>query len=381
MDLRACPAMQCASGSGAATPGHRFQKTVQPLFILVLARHACNPASMAEKKRFAERWLAIALILLAVTGVASFSYGVFLADNSNQREAADAAHYYQRNADKQIASHCPRITGAVRTECVNQTRDAARDKQREEYALGAQKLSAHWTRLMGIAAFVGVLLSAVGIYLIFKTFEETREQSDGFNRSVEHAARSAKAMEAVAKSMARTAKMITETVKINKQISDVQKRVFSMQNRAYITVKVGSAHFQDQQDEIYFAAWPKMFNIGSIPACNVRAAVKVGILPVPLPPDFVLEVPDFADTKGNMIPQNDDRRMFGLMREYIPDDDVAQVMSGSGRAFYAWGRVLYDDEFGQGRTTDFCFSHYWLPREGGGFNIEGFYIAGRNTAI
>lgn len=372
--------MRCASRQWRLDPLPCFQKAVQPLFLLVLVRHGCNPASMAERKRFAERWLAISFVLLAVTGVASFSYHVFLADNSNQREAAGAVHHYQRDADRQIAGHCPRTPGPVRTECVNQRREAAREKQREEYSLGAQKVAAYWTRLMGIAALVGVLLSAVGIYLIFKTFEETRQQSGDFNRSVEHAARSAQAMEAVAKSMARTAKMMAETVKINKQISDVQARVFAMRNRAYITVKVGNAHFQEQKNEIYFAAWPKMFNIGSIPACNVRAAIKVGILPAPLPPDFVLEIPDFADTKGNTIPQNDDRRLFGLMREFIPDGDVAQVMSGSGRAFYAWGRIIYDDEFGQGRTTDFCFSHYWLPKEGGGFSVEGFYIAGRNTA-
>jgi len=58
--------------------------------------------------------------------------------------------------------------------CIAEAEDGYRDNQRDEQDLIAQQTTAIWTFLMGCAAIVGMMLSAVGVYLVYTTFQATQ---------------------------------------------------------------------------------------------------------------------------------------------------------------------------------------------------------------
>ncbi len=90
------------------------------------------------------------------------------------REAEDQAAENARHADYDIRYRCVPLPPLHERNCVIDTRREQRDYQRHEQELYAQKTSAFWTFLIGSAAVVGMLLSAVGVFLVFFTFGETR---------------------------------------------------------------------------------------------------------------------------------------------------------------------------------------------------------------
>jgi hypothetical protein len=92
-----------------------------------------------------------------------------------EREATDRSYDYARDAERQIAVHCRASIAADRANCVNKAVQTAREYQREEQDLAAQKVSAWWTKIMGAAAVAGVILSAFGVFLVWRTFRAARE--------------------------------------------------------------------------------------------------------------------------------------------------------------------------------------------------------------
>jgi hypothetical protein len=89
-----------------------------------------------------------------------------------EQYAAYRSDIHRQNAEYHIERVCP--TAPSKIDCINQTRQAKRENQREEQDLAAQKITAWWTQVMGIAAMIGMALSAVGVYLVWTTFAETR---------------------------------------------------------------------------------------------------------------------------------------------------------------------------------------------------------------
>lgn len=61
---------------------------------------------------------------------------------------------------------------------------AARAEQREEYDLYSQRTMASWTAIMGIMAITGAALSAIGIYLVWRTWDATREAAESSRKTL-----------------------------------------------------------------------------------------------------------------------------------------------------------------------------------------------------
>lgn len=81
------------------------------------------------------------------------------------------------NAEKPAEnSEAARIRSAFEAQYRQQ--EAADNHRRAEADLEAQQTMAKWTRLMGIAAVLGVGLSIVGVYLIWRTWHATRGAAD-----------------------------------------------------------------------------------------------------------------------------------------------------------------------------------------------------------
>lgn len=73
--------------------------------------------------------------------------------------------------------------------------DLKSNNNRRDYAdLVAQQRSALWTGIMGLAALIGMALSAVGVWLIWTTFRETRRTAQIAQAALEHERSNAKAV-------------------------------------------------------------------------------------------------------------------------------------------------------------------------------------------
>ena len=120
--------------------------------------------------------------------IASFSFAaifaiVFLSlahgwQRDADYEASSAAKNYARNANDQIRAECGLSPTSRPNKCANEANDAARKNQREEYDLAAQRSMAIWTAVMGWMAVIGIGLSGVGVYLIWRTWKESARAAD-----------------------------------------------------------------------------------------------------------------------------------------------------------------------------------------------------------
>lgn len=112
--------------------------------------------------------LAAVFLMLLVAGLVS--HGRHDHGHGNARNGATT---YEAQAAKP-----EKCTGAAFYEppCAPDREDAAERRQwAEDQDLKAQRQMAKWTLIMGITAVVGVILSAIGIALIYGTLEATQE--------------------------------------------------------------------------------------------------------------------------------------------------------------------------------------------------------------
>lgn len=124
-----------------------------------------------------KRWLLpAACFAVALIGFGSVQNWIFYS------EASSRSQIEYQEAREQIAADCrlPASSNACSTEIM----DEAREDQRAEFDLYSQKAMALWTAIMGTMAVIGASLSAVGIYLIWRTWDATREAADNSRRTL-----------------------------------------------------------------------------------------------------------------------------------------------------------------------------------------------------
>jgi hypothetical protein len=68
---------------------------------------------------------------------------------------------------------------------VYESRDKEREYRYNQNDLAAQRKSALWAHIMGLAAVVGMALSALGVWLVKTTFDEARKSNDIARESME----------------------------------------------------------------------------------------------------------------------------------------------------------------------------------------------------
>jgi hypothetical protein len=116
----------------------------------------------------------IALALLAALGGAGLLYKATKLQTGYESGATKEAKYYADAAHIKIERRCVPLAAPEEAKCRSEEREAAREGQRREYDLEAQRVTANWTRYMAYAAIVGMVVGIFGIGLIFVTFRETR---------------------------------------------------------------------------------------------------------------------------------------------------------------------------------------------------------------
>lgn len=119
----------------------------------------------------------IGLALAAAAVLSGLFYQIRYAQQANYGAAE-----YARNAAYESYKPCRVSPIAKLEQCLANAKreyDLKSNDNRRDYAdLVAQQRSALWTGIMGIAALIGMALSAVGVWLIWTTFRETRRTAE-----------------------------------------------------------------------------------------------------------------------------------------------------------------------------------------------------------
>lgn len=131
-----------------------------------------------RRKRPSTKLIGRALGLFALTTVViGIGYGLDW-QGSYDQEAQQKSADYAKHAANKVKQSCLRVIPAEEARCIKDAvaeyRLETRDKQREYEDLAAQRTSALWTGIMGVAALIGIALSAIGVALVYTTFAETR---------------------------------------------------------------------------------------------------------------------------------------------------------------------------------------------------------------
>jgi hypothetical protein len=214
--------------------------------------------------------------------------------------------------------------------------------------------------LTGILAFIGFLQTLVFGYQAYKlrqTVESSGEQAEAMERHIGEAARSATAMEKIA-----------TTIQTGNQAV----------MRAYLSVVVGTGIYQERrvgQGDLKFEGKPNLVNTGNTPARKVRIRSNAAVLPLPPPENFDYPLPaEPTETASSSVGAHQTYILSCLVKDFVPDSEVAAIKEGAGKSLYIWGLVTYEDIFGETHKTKFGQWLTWLP-DG---KVLGYYIPGQN---
>jgi hypothetical protein len=112
------------------------------------------------------------IVLMAAIWAVSWGYS----KQAEYYRNADANHAeYTRNTYAPIANSCIILALEAQSDCLSKASNERRQHRRDEQDLASQKTSAIWASLTGSAAFIGMVLSAFGVFLVWRTFSATRE--------------------------------------------------------------------------------------------------------------------------------------------------------------------------------------------------------------
>lgn len=292
------------------------------------------------------RLLIVALAGLITIG-GSVGYGL-LQQTRYEQEAEHRRADYARNTADQIRQSCAPITPPQQAKCLaNGGKEYAlktRDNQREYDDLVAQKTSALWTGIMGIAALLGMLLSAVGVLLVWTTFQETkrtnliamRENARSTRRAIAGADETARALLIAERNADAAARQV-----------EVAQDTARRELRAYVSIHA-EGEGTIQAGEKIKIPW-RLTNTGATPAKDLRFASAVFVRP----PGYVYEVDDFIDDEvlpALALAPRGKHLVYSDSDFELPQETWDSIKKGRA-IIHISGVVFYQDVFGESRET------------------------------
>jgi hypothetical protein len=123
----------------------------------------------------ATKIVVIIVLVVAVFAIGwGWNYGL-VQERSYEQEAGEAHAAQTKNGCLQMVRG-PLVKKADGEPCApNEKAQQENDNRRDYVGLVAQRSSALWAKIMGIAALIGMGLSLVGVALVWTTFRETRK--------------------------------------------------------------------------------------------------------------------------------------------------------------------------------------------------------------
>jgi hypothetical protein len=128
-------------------------------------------------KRYSIILIGIVLAALLIIGAAYVIKWGLERQIEYERYADEHRKEYTNNTYSPERQRCFRLAAGLQHDCVTKARNEATAYNREQQDLVAQRVTALWTKLMGGAAIVGMVLSAFGVFLVWTTFNATRQSN------------------------------------------------------------------------------------------------------------------------------------------------------------------------------------------------------------
>lgn len=219
--------------------------------------------------------------ILATLGVAVFAafFWFLVIDlravhSGIEERAAYNANKYTANANDKIGRSCVKLAPVEQLKCTEEAEQAARENQREEYDLAAQQTTSWWTQVMGVAALIGMALSAIGVALVWRTFREQKRTNDLAHADAERSRIDARES---AKSAAEAIRIAQDNAESTKAQVAVAQGTAKDQLRAYVGIESLAVGRTPGVGMDHFIVMLK--NSGATPASGVSVIPFVGIGP------------------------------------------------------------------------------------------------------
>lgn len=180
-------------------------------------------------------------------------------------------------------------------------------------------------------------------------------QGEDMKASIAEAARSATAMRDVAIAVGANAKAAETSVALFKDAN-------ARQMRAYLIVSLGGVIKQDPATNYRFEVRMNLQNVGNTPAYKVAHVTRADVLPFPIPTDFQFPTLSEATVSASVGPHQG-FSVTGIASRIYPDDDVAEIATGTKKRLYVYGTIRYEDVFGASHQTNFSHAILWLKND------------------
>lgn len=241
------------------------------------------------------------------------------------------------------ATTCAKLPRSEQLGCVRQLAEKARESQRAEQELGAQKVTAWWTLVMGVSSLVAMIVSTVGVYLVYRTFAEQRAAT-AIARS-EAAAASAEAAKALAIA-ARNADAAERQVLISETNSKKSLRPYLAMKNGKLEIDLAAGTVVA---EIFFN------NTGRTPAYRCDFAGSIHAMD-PVKAAIALAESDRSFSGGPiLISINGGSSLRFLAHGRITPNDYNRILRDE-LALIILGIIRYTDTFADEWRTEFCFA-------------------------
>ncbi|WP_299800826.1 hypothetical protein [uncultured Ruegeria sp.] len=115
------------------------------------------------------------LTLIIAFSVGGYILGFGLGEQSGEHQANTDT--YARHAQDEIDSTCAGLDGAAQTECIVRVVEATNQHERSESDLQAQRNMARWALLMLLATVAMAVITAFGVYYVWRTLQATQKMA------------------------------------------------------------------------------------------------------------------------------------------------------------------------------------------------------------
>jgi hypothetical protein len=255
------------------------------------------------------------------------------------------------NPDQRGTEHSPLVVKSIPSpKTQEETDQEAKDRNQKT---ANDRISLILTGIIATIAFGQLIVYWYQSIQLKKTVKSAGEQSKAMDRHIDEATRSANAME-----------KISETIQAgNREIM-----------RAYLSVIIGMAVYQERQEGKKFEGKPLIVNTGSTPARNLRVWISADIMAINKAETFDYPLSEEMAKAPAVAAPHQNYALSVIVKNFVPDIEVADIKHGQGKALTVWGVVTYDDVFGEPHSTKFAQWLFWNPDQ----SVYGYYIPGQN---
>lgn len=121
------------------------------------------------------------LALIVAFAVGGYILGFGLGEQSGEYKANTDT--YAKHAQDEIKHTCVRLNGVAYTECIIGVVEATNENERSEGDLNAQRNMARWALWMLVATIAMAVITAGGVYYVWKTLKVTRDIGEAQTRA------------------------------------------------------------------------------------------------------------------------------------------------------------------------------------------------------